>query len=38
MQIINDGEEPENFFWVGLGGKKKFDRVSRYLIWKENYY
>ena len=21
MQIINEGEEPENFFWVGLGGR-----------------
>lgn len=21
IQILNEGEEPENFFWVGLGGK-----------------
>ncbi|XP_065181481.1 protein flightless-1 homolog [Sycon ciliatum] len=21
MQLIDEGEEPENFFWVGLGGK-----------------
>ncbi len=28
IQIISEGEEPENFFWVGIGGHKKFDRVS----------
>ena len=24
-QEITEGEEPENFFWVGLGGKKAYD-------------
>ena len=27
IQLINEGEEPENFFWVGIGGKKKYDKV-----------
>lgn len=22
LQILNEGEEPENFFWVALGGRK----------------
>lgn len=25
--MINEGEEPENFFWVGIGGRKKYDKV-----------
>lgn len=25
--MINEGEEPENFFWVGIGGKKAYDKV-----------
>ena len=28
VQMINEGEEPENFFWVGIGGKKPYDKVS----------
>ena len=28
IQIIGEGEEPENFFWIGIGGKRKYDRVS----------
>eukprot|EP00096_Caligus_rogercresseyi_P008686 TRINITY_DN2799_c3_g1_i2.p1 TRINITY_DN2799_c3_g1~~TRINITY_DN2799_c3_g1_i2.p1 ORF type:complete len:447 (-),score=161.92 TRINITY_DN2799_c3_g1_i2:1163-2503(-) len=24
-QILNEGEEPENFFWIGLKGKKPYD-------------
>jgi len=28
LQEINEGEEPENFFWVGLGGKKPYDTSS----------
>ena len=31
IQIISEGEEPENFFWVGLGGKKKYDRVADFM-------
>ena len=27
IQIVNEGEEPENFFWIGIGGKRKYDRV-----------
>uniref|UniRef100_A0A0B7B8B3 Gelsolin-like domain-containing protein n=2 Tax=Arion vulgaris TaxID=1028688 RepID=A0A0B7B8B3_9EUPU len=25
IQMISEGEEPENFFWVGIGGKKPYD-------------
>ena len=28
IQMINEGEEPENFFWVGIGGEKTYDTVS----------
>jgi hypothetical protein len=28
VQMINEGEEPENFFWVGIGGKKPYDKVG----------
>lgn len=31
LQEINEGEEPENFFWVGLGGKKAFDKFSSFM-------
>lgn len=27
IQVVNEGEEPENFFWVGLGGRKPYDKV-----------
>uniref|UniRef100_T1J3P6 Gelsolin-like domain-containing protein n=1 Tax=Strigamia maritima TaxID=126957 RepID=T1J3P6_STRMM len=30
-QVINEGEEPENFFWVGLGGKKPYDTNAIYM-------
>ena len=25
FQVINEGEEPENFFWFGLNGKKPYE-------------
>jgi len=28
--VINEGEEPENFFWVALGGRKPYDKVCRH--------
>ncbi|XP_048575726.1 protein flightless-1 homolog isoform X2 [Nematostella vectensis] len=31
IQIINEGEEPENFFWVALGGRKDHDKDADYL-------
>jgi hypothetical protein len=27
IQVLNEGEEPETFFWVGLGGKQAYDKV-----------
>lgn len=27
VQIVNEGDELENFFWVGVGGKKDYDKV-----------
>jgi hypothetical protein len=31
IQILNEGEEPETFFWIGLGGKKDYDKSAEYL-------
>ena len=31
IQIINEDEEPTNFFWVGIGGKKKHDLHAEYM-------
>lgn len=28
IQVVGEGEEPENFFWVGIGGQKPYDHVS----------
>ncbi|XP_063791018.1 protein flightless-1 homolog [Pseudophryne corroboree] len=30
-QVINEGEEPENFFWVGIGGHKPYDEDADYM-------
>ncbi|XP_065660164.1 protein flightless-1 homolog isoform X2 [Hydra vulgaris] len=30
MQILLEGEEPENFFWVGIGGKKDISKTAEY--------
>ena len=32
LQILNEGEEPNNFFWVGLGGQKtNYDRDALFM-------
>ncbi|KAL9915605.1 FLII actin remodeling protein [Glossina fuscipes fuscipes] len=31
LQILNEGEEPENFFWVALGGRKPYDTDADYM-------
>ncbi|KAI5719900.1 hypothetical protein M8J76_016466 [Diaphorina citri] len=31
LQILNEGEEPENFFWVGLGGKKPYETSGQFM-------
>ena len=31
VQILNEGEEPNNFVWVGLGGKKPYDTDAAYM-------
>ncbi|PVD37897.1 hypothetical protein C0Q70_00499 [Pomacea canaliculata] len=31
IQMINEGEEPENFFWVGIGGKKAYDKDADFM-------
>ncbi len=31
LQILNEGEEPNNFFWVGLNGKKPYDKDAPYM-------
>ncbi|KAB1266484.1 Protein flightless-1-like protein [Camelus dromedarius] len=30
-QVINEGEEPENFFWVGIGAQKPYDEDAEYM-------
>ncbi|XP_006901250.1 PREDICTED: protein flightless-1 homolog isoform X2 [Elephantulus edwardii] len=30
-QVINEGEEPENFFWVGLGAQKPYDDDAEFM-------
>lgn len=31
QQTLNEGEEPNNFFWVGLGGKKPYDQEAAFM-------
>jgi len=31
IQIINEDEEPNNFFWIGIGGRKKHDLHAEYM-------
>lgn len=31
LQVINEGEEPENFFWVGIGSQKPYDEDAEYM-------
>ena len=28
---MNEGEEPENFFWLGLGGRKAYDKEAEFM-------
>ena len=30
-QVLNEGEEPENFFWVGLGEKKAYEKEAEFM-------
>lgn len=32
LQVLQEGEEPENFFWVGIGGKKDIHEVMWYKL------
>ncbi|XP_059619650.1 protein flightless-1 [Phlebotomus argentipes] len=31
LQVLNEGEEPENFFWVALGGRKPYDSDATFM-------
>lgn len=31
LQVLNEGEEPENFFWVGVGGRQPYDCSADYM-------
>lgn len=35
IQMISEGEEPENFFWVGIGGRKPYDKVRQAYSWNQ---
>ncbi|XP_064101883.1 protein flightless-1-like [Macrobrachium nipponense] len=31
LQVVREGEEPENFFWIGIGGCKPYDKDAEYM-------
>ncbi|XP_041979450.1 protein flightless-1 [Aricia agestis] len=31
LQVVTEGSEPDNFFWVGLGGRKPYDTDADFL-------
>ncbi|XP_060528403.1 protein flightless-1 [Cylas formicarius] len=31
LQVLSEGEEPDNFFWLGLGGKKLYDKDATFM-------
>nr|XP_049694394.1 protein flightless-1 [Helicoverpa armigera] len=31
LQVLTEGSEPDNFFWVGIGGRKPYDTDADYL-------
>ncbi len=31
FQVLNEGEEPDNFFWLGLGGRKPYDKEAEFM-------
>ena len=30
--VVREGAEPENFFWVALGGRAPYESVSQHLL------
>lgn len=33
LQVVREGEEPENFFWIGIGGRKNYDKDAEYMLY-----
>ncbi|KAK7075215.1 hypothetical protein SK128_020054 [Halocaridina rubra] len=31
LQVVREGEEPDNFFWIGIGGSKPYDKDAAYM-------
>ncbi|KAB7507509.1 Protein flightless-1 [Armadillidium nasatum] len=31
LQVVREGEEPENFFWIGIGGRKNYEKSADYM-------
>ncbi|CAG9864201.1 unnamed protein product [Phyllotreta striolata] len=31
LQVLSEGEEPDNFFWYGLGGKKPYEQDANFM-------
>ncbi|CAG9834779.1 unnamed protein product [Diabrotica balteata] len=31
LQVLTEGEEPDNFFWLGLGGKKPYEQDAEFM-------
>ncbi|XP_046402839.1 protein flightless-1 [Ischnura elegans] len=32
LQVIHEGSEPENFFWVGLGGRGPYEKDATFML------
>lgn len=33
MQVIAEGQEPDNFFWVGIGGRKPYEKDANFMMY-----
>ncbi|XP_077298659.1 FLII actin remodeling protein [Arctopsyche grandis] len=31
LQVLNEGSEPDNFFWVGIGSKKPYEKDAEFM-------
>lgn len=31
LQVLSEGDEPDNFFWLGLSGKKTYDTDATFM-------
>ncbi len=38
VQLVQEGEEPENFFWFGIGGHKEYEKVFDFINYLCKYF